>query len=240
MEIRKNNIEVRKNWNKFTFKKLGTIFCLFLFGIVTFISGELNFANAASSSTVLPVVKGGTGLNYFPPDQVLMGNGENTLIGKTVSNTVTSGSDNILTSGGAYSKYQNTGTEVTFSMILNSYSSCASWGTIHNNNFTGYMQTNNKILGVATVESTAFKINNNNCYIDDFIDLPSAYRYSQKINAMATLINESTNISYQLYLITSTATSSTSTFIGMLNNYSRIPTGNYRLKIHLSAVIRIA
>ncbi|MDR3127770.1 MAG: hypothetical protein LBT99_00360 [Bifidobacteriaceae bacterium] len=63
MEIKKNNMEVRKNWNKFTFKKLGAIFCLFLFGVVTFISGNLSQVNAASSSTVLPVAKGGTGQN---------------------------------------------------------------------------------------------------------------------------------------------------------------------------------
>ncbi|MDR3127846.1 MAG: hypothetical protein LBT99_00750 [Bifidobacteriaceae bacterium] len=60
MEIRKTNIEIRKNWNKFSFKKLGAVFCLFLFGIVTFISGNLAQVNAATSSTVLPVAKGGT------------------------------------------------------------------------------------------------------------------------------------------------------------------------------------
>jgi hypothetical protein len=63
MEIKKNNIGIRKNWNKFTFKKLGTIFCLFLFGVVTFISGNLTQINAATSSTVLPIAKGGTGSN---------------------------------------------------------------------------------------------------------------------------------------------------------------------------------
>ncbi|MDR3127835.1 MAG: hypothetical protein LBT99_00695 [Bifidobacteriaceae bacterium] len=63
MEIRNTNIEIRKNWNKFTFKKLGAILCLFLFGIVTFVSGNLSQVNAASSSTVLPVAKGGTGSN---------------------------------------------------------------------------------------------------------------------------------------------------------------------------------
>ncbi|MDR3185836.1 MAG: hypothetical protein LBU04_03370 [Christensenellaceae bacterium] len=63
MEIRKTNMEIRKNWNKFTFKKLGIIFCLFLFSIVTFISGNLTQVNATSSSTVLPVAKGGTGAN---------------------------------------------------------------------------------------------------------------------------------------------------------------------------------
>ncbi|MDR3127769.1 MAG: hypothetical protein LBT99_00355 [Bifidobacteriaceae bacterium] len=63
MEIRKNNIEIRKNWNRFSFKKLGIVFCLFLFGVVTFVSGNLSQVNAASSSTVLPVAKGGTGSN---------------------------------------------------------------------------------------------------------------------------------------------------------------------------------
>ncbi|MDR3128048.1 MAG: hypothetical protein LBT99_01800 [Bifidobacteriaceae bacterium] len=63
MGIKKNNIEVRKNWNRFSFKKLGAILCLFLLGIVTFISGNLSQVNAASSSTVLPVAKGGTGAN---------------------------------------------------------------------------------------------------------------------------------------------------------------------------------
>jgi hypothetical protein len=63
MEIKKNNIEIRKNWNKFSFKKLGAVFCLFLFGVVTFVSGNLTQVNAASSSTVLPVAKGGTGAN---------------------------------------------------------------------------------------------------------------------------------------------------------------------------------
>ncbi|MDR3128273.1 MAG: hypothetical protein LBT99_02980, partial [Bifidobacteriaceae bacterium] len=48
---------------KFSFKKLGAIFCLFLFGVVTFVSGNLAQVNAASSSTVLPVAKGGTGAN---------------------------------------------------------------------------------------------------------------------------------------------------------------------------------
>jgi hypothetical protein len=56
-------MEIEKNWNKFTFKKLGIIFCLFLFGVVTFISGNLTQINATSSSTVLPVAKGGTGSN---------------------------------------------------------------------------------------------------------------------------------------------------------------------------------
>ncbi|MDR3128044.1 MAG: hypothetical protein LBT99_01780 [Bifidobacteriaceae bacterium] len=63
MEIRKNNTEIRKNWNKFSFKKLGAILCLFLIGIVTFISGNLAQVSAATSSTVLPVAKGGTGSN---------------------------------------------------------------------------------------------------------------------------------------------------------------------------------
>jgi hypothetical protein len=63
MEIRKTNMEIRKNWNKFTFKKLGAILCLFLFGVVAFTSGNLTQVNAASSSTVLPVTKGGTGAN---------------------------------------------------------------------------------------------------------------------------------------------------------------------------------
>ncbi|MDR3128046.1 MAG: hypothetical protein LBT99_01790 [Bifidobacteriaceae bacterium] len=56
-------MEIRKNWNKFSFKKLGIVFCLFLFGVVAFVSGNLSQVNAASSSTVLPVAKGGTGSN---------------------------------------------------------------------------------------------------------------------------------------------------------------------------------
>ncbi|MDR3128271.1 MAG: hypothetical protein LBT99_02970 [Bifidobacteriaceae bacterium] len=61
-------MKIKKNWNKFPlgllpFKKLGTIFCLFLFGIVAFVSGNLSQVNAASSSTVLPIAKGGTGAN---------------------------------------------------------------------------------------------------------------------------------------------------------------------------------
>jgi hypothetical protein len=39
------------------------VFCLFLIGIVTFISGNLAQVNAATSSTVLPIAKGGTGAN---------------------------------------------------------------------------------------------------------------------------------------------------------------------------------
>ncbi|MDR3127887.1 MAG: hypothetical protein LBT99_00965 [Bifidobacteriaceae bacterium] len=63
IENRKNNIEIRKTCNKFGFKRLGAFLCLFLFGIVTFVSGNLSQVNAASSSTVLPVAKGGTGSN---------------------------------------------------------------------------------------------------------------------------------------------------------------------------------
>ncbi|MDR3127899.1 MAG: hypothetical protein LBT99_01035 [Bifidobacteriaceae bacterium] len=44
-------------------RKIGIIFCLFLFGVVTFISDNLAQVNAASSSTVLPMAKGGTGAN---------------------------------------------------------------------------------------------------------------------------------------------------------------------------------
>ncbi|MDR3127902.1 MAG: hypothetical protein LBT99_01050, partial [Bifidobacteriaceae bacterium] len=192
MEIKKNQYEIRKNWNKFSFKRLGAFLCLFLFGVVTFISGNLSQVNAATSSTVLPVAKGGTELNYFPPNQVLMGNGENTLIGKTVSNTVTSGSDDILTSGGAYSKYGNIGNKINFSMILNSSSSCIQWGTIYDNNFTGYTQPNGDILGSVTIESVNVKVNSNDCMQLNFIYLASGYERAQKINTVATMFNETT------------------------------------------------
>ncbi|MDR3127836.1 MAG: hypothetical protein LBT99_00700 [Bifidobacteriaceae bacterium] len=84
MEIKKNNIEIRKNWIKFTFKKLGAVFCLFLFGVVAFVSGNLSQVNAASSSTVLPVVKGGTGANTLSSGQALIGNGANSLQTKPI------------------------------------------------------------------------------------------------------------------------------------------------------------
>ncbi|MDR3128397.1 MAG: hypothetical protein LBT99_03635, partial [Bifidobacteriaceae bacterium] len=85
MEIKKNNIEIRKNWNKFSFKKLGAVFCLFLIGIVTFISGGLGQVNAVTSSTVLPVAKGGTGVNSLPNNQLLYGNNQGQLVGSNIS-----------------------------------------------------------------------------------------------------------------------------------------------------------
>ncbi|MDR3127876.1 MAG: hypothetical protein LBT99_00910 [Bifidobacteriaceae bacterium] len=87
MEIRKNNVEIRKNWNKFSFKKLGIVFCLFLFGIVTFISGNLSQVNAASSSTVLPIAKGGTGSNSASGARTNL-NAQETLVSGTNIRTV--------------------------------------------------------------------------------------------------------------------------------------------------------
>ncbi|MDR3128504.1 MAG: hypothetical protein LBT99_04210 [Bifidobacteriaceae bacterium] len=107
MEIRKNNIEIRKNWNKLSFKKLGAIFCLFLFGIVTFISGNLSQVNAATSSTVLPIAKGGTGVNSLSSGQALIGNGANSLQTKPIDTSPQSNSNNLITSGGVKSVSNN-------------------------------------------------------------------------------------------------------------------------------------
>jgi hypothetical protein len=80
-------------------KKFGIIISLFLFTVVTFISGNLSQVNAASSSTVLPIAKGGTGTNTLSAGQALIGNGANSLQTKPIDTSPQSNSTNLITSG---------------------------------------------------------------------------------------------------------------------------------------------
>jgi hypothetical protein len=116
MEIRKDNMEVRKNWNKFTFKKLGIVFCLFLFGVVAFVSGNLTQVNAASSSTVLPIAKGGTGsnsasgarTNLNAQEKLVSGTNIKSVFGQSLlgSGDVTNKTSGNTLSSGKYSSFQ--------------------------------------------------------------------------------------------------------------------------------------
>ncbi|MDR3128457.1 MAG: hypothetical protein LBT99_03950 [Bifidobacteriaceae bacterium] len=116
IENKKNNIEVRKNWNKFPFKKLGIIFCLFLFGVVAFVSGNLSQVNAASSSTVLPVAKGGTGsnsasgarTNLNAQETLVSGTNIKTAFGNSLlgSGNITNQSSGLSVSAGSHTTFQ--------------------------------------------------------------------------------------------------------------------------------------
>ncbi|MDR3128316.1 MAG: hypothetical protein LBT99_03205 [Bifidobacteriaceae bacterium] len=71
-----------------TIKKFGVLISLFILIILSFTTGWFTQANAASSSTVLPVAKGGTGVNTMPANQVLYGNNQGQLIGKDIGKSV--------------------------------------------------------------------------------------------------------------------------------------------------------
>ncbi|MDR3127972.1 MAG: hypothetical protein LBT99_01410 [Bifidobacteriaceae bacterium] len=58
-----NSVFKRILFKKPSFKKLGIFVSITLFGTVAFICGELMRADAASSTTILPIAKGGTGAN---------------------------------------------------------------------------------------------------------------------------------------------------------------------------------
>jgi hypothetical protein len=164
-------------------KKFGIIISLFLFSVVTFISGGLGQVNAATSSTVLPVAKGGTGLNYFPPDQVLMGNGENTLIGKTVSNSVTSESDDILTSGGAYSKYGDVGNRIDIDLVAGSYLVAP----VYTKKFHGFQLPDKTYFGYVEVDVTINLPGSRGFTNIVILHLPSGYALAQKFQQAGTI-----------------------------------------------------
>jgi hypothetical protein len=87
-------------------RKFGTLFSIFLFGVVTFISGNLSQVNAASSSTVLPIAKGGTGSNSAAGARTNL-NAQETLVSgtniKNISNVslLNSGNINVYTRSNA-------------------------------------------------------------------------------------------------------------------------------------------
>ncbi|MDR3116862.1 MAG: hypothetical protein LBT91_03430 [Bifidobacteriaceae bacterium] len=80
-------------------KKLGIWGIIFLFGTATFISGFSINSYAASSSTVLPIARGGTGANEFASGHALIGNDSNSLTTKAIDTTPTVNSSNLITSG---------------------------------------------------------------------------------------------------------------------------------------------
>jgi hypothetical protein len=65
-----------------------------------------NLTNAASSSSVLSVAKGGTGANTLSSGQALIGNGANNIQTKAIDASPQANSTNLITSGAAFS---NTG-----------------------------------------------------------------------------------------------------------------------------------
>ncbi|MDR3116531.1 MAG: hypothetical protein LBT91_01640, partial [Bifidobacteriaceae bacterium] len=78
---------------------LGIWGIIFLFGICAFISGFNINSYAASSSTILPISRGGTGANTFASGQALIGAGSNSLTTKAIDTVPTDGSANLITSG---------------------------------------------------------------------------------------------------------------------------------------------
>ncbi|MDR3116794.1 MAG: hypothetical protein LBT91_03055 [Bifidobacteriaceae bacterium] len=61
-----------------------------------------NMANAATTTTILSVARGGTGAKTFASEQALMGNGENPITTKPIDNISAQNSANLLTSGAAF------------------------------------------------------------------------------------------------------------------------------------------
>lgn len=74
-------------------------------GIAFFVGSALNSGSstdAAGNGTYLPIIKGGTGVGSLPSG-VLVGNGTSPITTKAIDTTAKSGSNNLVTSGGAYS-----------------------------------------------------------------------------------------------------------------------------------------
>ncbi|MDR3127900.1 MAG: hypothetical protein LBT99_01040 [Bifidobacteriaceae bacterium] len=90
-----------------TIKKFGILISIFLLVVLGFINGSLAQVNAASSSTVLPVAKGGTGANTLSSGQALIGNGANNLQTKPIDTSPQSNSNNLITSGAVKSVSNN-------------------------------------------------------------------------------------------------------------------------------------
>ncbi|MDR3116579.1 MAG: hypothetical protein LBT91_01920 [Bifidobacteriaceae bacterium] len=89
----------KRAFRKLGVRKLGVLGIIFLLCTTTFISGYNINSYAASSSTVLPISRGGTGADEFASGQALIGNGSNSLTTKAIDVAPTNNSANLITSG---------------------------------------------------------------------------------------------------------------------------------------------
>ena len=74
-------------------------------GIISVQRSSISAADITSG--ILPVERGGTGVNQIPTDSVLVGNGTGTPTVKGIDNTVSNGSSNLITSSAVYAYVQD-------------------------------------------------------------------------------------------------------------------------------------
>ncbi|MDR3116343.1 MAG: hypothetical protein LBT91_00670 [Bifidobacteriaceae bacterium] len=81
----------------FSIKKVGVLGIIFLFGITAFVSGFSVNSYAASSSTILPISRGGTGQNNL--GDVNVGSATKLQTARTINGTLFDGTANIVPGG---------------------------------------------------------------------------------------------------------------------------------------------
>ncbi|MDR3128259.1 MAG: hypothetical protein LBT99_02910 [Bifidobacteriaceae bacterium] len=207
-------------------KKFGVLINIFLLVILGFISGCFTQANASSSSTTLPLTKGGTGANSA--SQAL------TNLGK-VNSLDTSNTDNQFPSAkSVYTKYAEIGREYNFSIIKNT-NSYFSWGVTYENLYIGYEQPNGMIIGSLSLDAE-FTISSRGGVDVPLITLPTGYQVVQGVQQLATLFKLDEGKTYHIW------TEGTNWQTDILkywdNAKENVPLGKYRLLFQSPLIIK--
>jgi hypothetical protein len=81
-------------------QRVGIVLSVIILSVISFVSGVniTQNANSTSSSSILPISKGGTGKSSFTSEQVLIGNGANPLTSRAIDASPSAGSNNLITS----------------------------------------------------------------------------------------------------------------------------------------------
>ncbi|MDR3128569.1 MAG: hypothetical protein LBT99_04550 [Bifidobacteriaceae bacterium] len=84
--------------------------------IIIFATSSMMPSYASSSRAILPVAKGGTGINGFSPNKALIGNDTNSIQTTGIDTTPTQNSNNLITSGAVFNTFSQS--DLTVSSVI--------------------------------------------------------------------------------------------------------------------------
>ncbi|MDR3116578.1 MAG: hypothetical protein LBT91_01915 [Bifidobacteriaceae bacterium] len=222
------------------FKKLGILGAIGLFGAAAFMCGELVHANATSSAGILPVSKGGTGLNFFPENQVLVGNENNTLISREITNSVSSNStkDQLPSAKGVFDTYKNVGQAINLS-ISPKGGAYFFFYTRYSGDFYGFYLPDGNIFGFVSIDYV-FKLANVRGWQNQIIfTLPTGYALAKPIQTPGQVFATGTSGSaYLLWSENDNIDGSTALLRSWDNNYSVPRNSEIRLLYNFPCLIK--
>jgi hypothetical protein len=96
-------VNIKYKISRAKYSKIGFALSVAIFSVIFFLTGGLSYleATGASSTSALPLSKGGTGKNSFPSGEAIIGNGANPLTTRGIDTSPSPGSNNLITSGAA-------------------------------------------------------------------------------------------------------------------------------------------